>query len=271
MGNFIDEKSFVRFFNPDDDFGISSFGYDNFLYVTAAHSFRVQNFYTWHFVISGKGHLEIGGKAYELSEGDCFFIPPDTPMRYFPAPQDPWEYAWFSMRGNAAARYGEQLSFSIESPIRPCKHFARAKQILKRTLEDMRTEEHGYYRVVSAFYELMDISTSKRSSKIPIEEVREFIDANCMVPDFSIENLCRDVGFSHAHLLRLFKAAYGKTVKHYVIEKRLAFACELLENSNISVSSVALSCGFSDELHFMKSFKRQYGMTASEYRKGARW
>lgn len=270
MGNFINEPSFSRFFRPDDDFGIINFGYDDFSFVRAAHSFRVQNFYTWHFVISGKGRLEIGGGTYELSEGDSFFIPPDTPMRYFPDTDDPWEYVWFAFRGKAASLYGEQLSFSVNAPTRECKHFGRTKQILKRTIEDVRRENHGYYRVMSAFYELMDLSTLERRPRTPIQTVKEFIDESYTIPDFSIEDLCRDAGFSHAQLLRLFKKEYSKTVQRYVIEKRLALACELLENSDISVRSVALSCGFSDEIHFMKSFKKHYGLTAGEYRKSVR-
>ncbi len=267
MGNFIQEEFFSRFFHPNDDFGIINFGYDDFCFVKAAHSFRVQNYYTWHFVISGKGHLEIGGRAYDLSEGDSFFIPPDTPMRYFPYPDGPWEYVWFSFRGQNASSYGEQLGFSVDTPVRVCRHFGRTKQILKRTIEDMRDANHGYYKVLAAFYELMDISISEHQPRTPIQAVREFIDESYMIPDFNIENLCRDVGFSHAQLLRLFKKEYGKTVQRYVIERRLSLACELLENSDISVCSVALSCGFSDEIHFMKSFKKHYGITATKYRK----
>ena len=270
MGNFINDRNFTRFFHHKDDFGIINIGYDDFSFVKAAHSFRVQNFYTWHFVISGKGQLEIGGRTYRLSEGDSFFIPPDTSMRYFPAEDDPWEYVWFAFRGQAAPRYGEQLLFSVDSPVQPCRHFGQIKRILKRMIEDMRGEEHGHYRAMSAFYELMDVSTIQKHPRTPIQSVRRFIDESYTIPDFSIEHLCQEVGFSHAQLLRLFKAEYGKTVQRYVIEKRLSLACELLENSDISVRSVALSCGFSDEIHFMKSFKRSYGMTAGEYRKNAR-
>ena len=49
--------------------------------------------------------------------------------------------------------------------------------------------------------------------------------------------------------------------------KRIELACELLENSDLSVRSVAHSCGFSDEIHFMKTFKSRTGMTAAEYRR----
>ena len=56
------------------------------------------------------------------------------------------------------------------------------------------------------------------------------------------------------------------TLINYVIKKRVMYACELLETTDLSVTAVALSCGFSDILHFMKIFKRETGTTALEYR-----
>ena len=269
MGNFIKEKSFKRFFHSDDDFNIIHFGYEDFAFVAGGRNFYVQNFYTWHFVISGRGRLEMGKRSYDISEGDSFFIPPDTPMRYFPDSDDPWEYVWFGFKGNAAAQYGEQLHFSIDDAVHACRHFGRVKQILGRTIDDLRSENHGYYKVLSAFYELMDLSTFEYRPRTPIQAVRELIDESYTVTDLNVERLCRDAGFSHAQMLRLFKREYGKTLQRYIIEKRLTLACELLENSDISVRSVAFSCGFSDEIHFMKTFKKHYGLTATEYRKKA--
>lgn len=267
MGNFILAPSFKRYFHSNDDFVVINMGYDDFAHVKPAHTFYVQNFYTWHFVISGSGRLELGGRVYELSGGDSFFIPPDVKMRYFPNPEDPWEYVWFALRGNAAAQYGEQLGFSIENAAHPCRQFGRTKSILKRTIDRLETGECGYFGVLSAFYELMDLSTAERRPRTEIEAVRELVDKSFAVIDFSIAQLCLDVGFSHPQLLRLFKREYGKTLKQYVIEKRIELACELLEGSDLSVLSVAVSCGFSDEIHFMKTFKSRIGMTAAEYRK----
>ncbi len=270
MGNFLQEHAFRRYFRADDDFSIINMGYDDFAFVKGAYSFYVQNFYTWHFVLSGSGRLEIGGKTYELSGGDSFFIPPDTKMRYFPDADDPWEYVWFALKGDAAADHGERLGFSVSQAVRPCKHFVRIKQILKRMIDRLREGSCGYYGVLAAFYELVDLSVSESSPRTAIQAVRELIDESYTVIDFSVEKLCRDVGFSHAQLLRLFKREYGKTVRRYVIEKRIALACELLERSDLSVRSVALSCGFSDEIHFIKTFKSHMGQTATRYRERVR-
>lgn len=266
MGIFIQGGSFIRLFQSNDDFAIINMGYDDFTFVKPAHSFYEQNFYTWHFIISGRGHLEIGGRIYDLSGGDSFFIPPDTQMRYFPDAGDPWEYVWFAMRGNAASRYGEQLGFSVDAAIHHCRNFERKKNMLKRTIDGLKDGSLGYFGVLSTFYALMDLSISTHHTQTEIQAIREIIDENYTITDFSIERLCQDTGFSHSQLLRLFKKEFGKTLWRYVVDKRLVLACEFLENSDLSIRSVALSCGFSDDIHFMKTFKERFGMTATEYR-----
>ena len=267
MGKFLQEPAFVRFFHSSDDFSVTNIGYDDFSVVKGAYAPRVQHSYTWHFVLSGRGHLEIGGRSYDLSGGDSFFIPPDTKMCYYPDQRDPWEYVWISLRGDAAATFGEQLGFSLGRAVLPCRHLGRTEQILRRTVESLREERCGYYGVLSAFYELVDLWVLESRPRTAIGAVRELIDESYTVADFSVEKLCRDVGFSHAQLLRLFKREYGKTVRRYVIEKRIALACELLKKSDLSVRSVAFSCGFSDEIHFIKTFKSLVGVTASDYRR----
>ncbi len=270
MGKFLKEFAFRRFFHADEDFSVINIGYDDFSVVKGARAPRVQNCHTWHFVISGKGHLEIGGKVYDLSGGDSFFIPPDTKMCYYPDEKDPWEYVWISLRGKAASDYGERLGFSVSRAACSCRHFGRVSQILHRVIDQLREGSCGYYGVLSAFYELVDLSVSENRPRTAIQSVRDLIDESYSLTDFSVEKLCRDVGFSHAQLLRLFKREYGKTVLRYVIEKRLALACELLERSDLSVRSVALSSGFSDEIHFMKTFKSHKGFTPTEYRERVR-
>ena len=60
------------------------------------------------------------------------------------------------------------------------------------------------------------------------------------------------------------------TMIRYLTECRVAHACKLLQTTDLSVSAVASSSGFADELHFMKVFKRSVGVTALQYRKAAK-
>lgn len=268
MGDFIKPSAFSRFYYSNREVKIINIGYDDFSVVKPITEFRTQNFYTWHFVMSGSGTLEIYGNKYSIKGGEMFFIPPDTPMRYYPKENDPWEYVWFSFRGDLIEHYSELAGFSQKNPICKCQNFEKIRKTLKKLFDRLIDEEGGYFSTLSTFYEIMNISTA-RSELTEIQQVKRLLDENFAVSNFSVEQLCHDVGISHAHLLRLFKEAYGVTLIKYITEKRINLACELLLTTDLSVSSIAYSCGFADELHFMKTFKRAKGLTALQYKNRA--
>lgn len=265
MGNFIPEYSFSRFFHSGDTFSILNVGYDDFSFVKPILNFRTQNFYTIHFVLSGEGTLDINNSSYKVSKGEMFFIPPNSPMRYYPNDNNPWEYVWFAFKGEDSARYGEAMGFSNNIPVIKQKQSHKIKYSLERLFEQLKKQTIGYYGILSCFYEIIEFSVSGEQDN-DITKIKEIIDSNFTIQDFSIEKLCKEVNFSHAHLLRLFKKEYGITISKYLIKKRINFAANLLKNSYLSVSSVAFSSGFSDEIHFMKTFKKEMGVTALTYR-----
>lgn len=266
MDAFFDQAQFVRHFPSEEDTFIRTIGYDNFNTVKPLYAFRMQSFYTWHFVLSGGGILEINDKQYKIGQGNMFFIPPGVKMRYYPDRNAPWEYVWFSLTGNTAAKYGSLLGFSISEPVRSMSYFTGVRSRLQKLFASLTRENGGLFSVLSAFYGILELCTSE-TQFTGIHAVKKYIDESFTLPGFSVEQLCYDAGLSHAHLLRLFRQAYGVTVVKYVIDKRVELACELLTTTDLSVKSVAFSCGFSDEQHFMKTFKREKGITALQYRR----
>lgn len=266
MNDFFQKPQFVRHFPTADDSLIRTVGYDDFAKVKPLMAYRVQNFYTWHFIISGSGTLEIGGVSRKLGKGQMFFIPPGVEMRYFPDEADPWQYVWFSLIGDAAGRYGNQLDFTTNQPVRHYDIYTGIIHRLKSMLQALAEENAGLYCVLSNFYAIMEICTSTASPS-GIHAVKKYLDESFALPGFSVEQLCYDAGMSHAHMLRLFHQEYGMSVIGYVLAKRIALACELLETTKLNIASVAISCGFSDEQHFMKTFKRHVGTSALQYRK----
>ena len=265
MWNFINEPSYYGVVNSVGDGVVLGVGYDNFEVTKPLFRFRVQNFYTWHIVISGSGTLDVEDKTFHIKCGDMFFIPPDVKMRYYPDEQDPWEYVWFSLNGETADHYGKLVGFSRDTFVLENRYNSIINGILKNLFATLSESSNGHFGVLSAFYKIMDICVSHVPTS-GIQNIKAVIDANCMSQFFSIESLCRDVGISHVHLLRLFKNEYGDTLIGYITKKRIEYACELLATTELSVRTVAFSCGFSDEIHFMKTFKKSVGITALQYR-----
>ena len=60
----------------------------------------IRDHYCIHHIISGKGTYVADKKVYHLGEGDSFILYPDTEVKYYADPDDPWEYAWAGFIGN---------------------------------------------------------------------------------------------------------------------------------------------------------------------------
>ncbi len=265
MQRFFHNPRFSRNYYSEQSFFIYNAGYNDYQFIKPCYLFRTQPSFTWHIILSGSGTLEIYGKNHTLKAGDMFFIPPDTKMRYFPNEADPWEYFWFASNGEEMSDLAEMAGFGRKKPVMSAKKFSKIKKTLSELLGIIRHKENGIFAVMSAFYEIMDLCSPNNPAP-ELEQAKLILDEGFASPNFRIEQLCYDVGISHAHLLRLFKQEYGVTLTKYIQKKRLDLACELLSTTNLPVNSVGSSCGFSDVAHFMKSFKNEFGITALSYR-----
>ena len=66
---------------------------------------------------------------------------------------------------------------------------------------------------------------------------------------------------------RFFKANTSKTLKEYIADMRIGYACKLLSDDKMNISEISVACGFETVIHFNRIFKRQTGITPTEYRK----
>ena len=244
---------------------VTHVGYNDFLYIAPQKAPWVQNHYTLHFVCRGSGFLEIGGRKHKIGFYDFFIIPPDVPMMYYPNRKDPWAYIWFCVRGVGAKSLFESIGADIASPVLHKKNGVSIAAILEGLFQNGKFSDD--YRILSVFYEILHHieKPQPRSQKT----AKLLIDRNFQLKDFTVESLCRDCGLSHAQLCRDFLKLYGVSPKQYLISKRMNYAKELLESTDLTVDSVAGSCGYSDAVHFMKEFKRREGTTPGAFRKNA--
>lgn len=65
---------------------------------------------------------------------------------------------------------------------------------------------------------------------------------------------------------RYFKENVGKTLKEYIIEMRIGYACKLLTLGQLNISQISMECGFETISHFNRCFKKITGYTPSEFK-----
>jgi AraC family transcriptional regulator len=72
---------------------------------------------------------------------------------------------------------------------------------------------------------------------------------------------------SKYHFCRLFKKSTNLTPYQYVLQRRTARAKELLKKRELTIVEIAYLLGFSDQSHFTRQFKKQYGITPGAFLK----
>jgi transcriptional regulator GlxA family with amidase domain len=79
--------------------------------------------------------------------------------------------------------------------------------------------------------------------------------------------LAQQVGLSERQLGRLFEAEFGRPPSAYIRSTRLRYARWLLQNSDETVTEVALRTGFADCAHFIRQFRAEFGDTPGALRR----
>lgn len=86
---------------------------------------------------------------------------------------------------------------------------------------------------------------------------------------FSLGEMAESVNLSPPYFCYLFKSITGVPPARYLKSLRMQQAATLLTTTFLSVKEIVRRVGGTDESHFVRDFKRIYGVTPSEYRNGA--
>jgi AraC family transcriptional regulator of arabinose operon len=83
---------------------------------------------------------------------------------------------------------------------------------------------------------------------------------------WTIEGLSHQVNISPSHFQRLYRQTFGTSCIADVICCKLQFAKTSLTATSDTIRDIAAQCGYENEEHFMRQFKKEVGMTPTEYR-----
>jgi len=82
-----------------------------------------------------------------------------------------------------------------------------------------------------------------------------------------ITELAASARLSESHFSRAFKAYFGRSPHQYILERRVARAQDLMLASDGRLSEIALACGFTDQAHLSRMFRRLVGAAPNAWRR----
>jgi len=235
----------------------------------------IRDHHILHHIVSGKGVFRTNGKTYHLNAGDTFLIYPYTEITYYADKQAPWEYYWVGFSGSDAALILQSTDFTFEKPVVFQSNYSEEIKGYVLSIYDSRGNDFTHavemtgrlYILLSLF--LREASKPKRRKDSYMEYTRKGVEyiVNHYSYAITVDNIARYVGISRSHLYRAFQQYTKMSPKEYLSAFRIKQACSLLKKSELSISAIAASVGYENNLYFSKAFKKAKGISPTDYLK----
>lgn len=152
----------------------------------------------------------------------------------------------------AAIQYG--VKNYLLKPLDP----AEVRDALERLKQEWQSAESPD----QAPLELNDLPSGKEL----IRQVLKHIDTAFHKADLSLSSIANETGYNASYLTRLFKDETGRSFVKYVNDVRIREARQLLRETGLTVAEIAIKVGFWDVKYFSRFFRREVGLSPSEYR-----
>ncbi|MEL6760182.1 MAG: AraC family transcriptional regulator, partial [Myxococcota bacterium] len=77
-------------------------------------------------------------------------------------------------------------------------------------------------------------------------------------------------GISRDHFVRVFRESTRETPHHFLVRRRIARACRILETTDLRITEVARQCGYESLTYFTTLFRKKVGVSPAAYRRSHR-
>lgn len=111
-----------------------------------------------------------------------------------------------------------------------------------------------------------EFSFKSREKKALVESITKYLNEN-YTEDISLYTLSKNMYLSPVYISKIFKELMGDSPINYLIQIRLIKAKNLLEDSKLSIKTIAKMVGYNDPYYFSKLYKKYYGISPNKARK----
>jgi AraC-like DNA-binding protein len=236
---------------------------------------RVLDDYQIVYVTRGRGVFESEGQAPVLiSAGDVFFLFPGVWHRYEPDPETGWDEHYVGLRGPHADQAFRDFGLNPGQPMRHVGVHPELVATFNHIIEELRQERVGYGRMLAgyAFALLAQVTTLARRRSFTDTKVEHAIqEARAIMLErtdraLDMEQLARELAVGYSWFRRAFREYAGISPGQYHLQLRLNRARDLLQNTRLPISQIALDTGFDTPAYFSRIFKKKTGQTPHQFR-----
>lgn len=246
---------------------------------------HVHPYYEIFYLINGDCTFFIGHNIYKLDRGDLVIVPAGEMHKSTYPEQGYSERFVVSFRENNLGWIEEILGHEIveQSLTKGVISIPeKRRDYVEALMKKMLFESDGQDILSPAFIRtglielLLFIIRCQRYEQNVIKEID--VDNQLMqeiatyIYDhydkrISLDDMAKRFHISRSYLSKKFKLITGFGFKEYLINVRIKRACELLLETNKSITDIAFECGFNDSNYFGDAFRHVKGVSPNKYRR----
>jgi AraC-like DNA-binding protein len=239
------------------------------------HEHDVWEFY---FQIDGMTEWRSRGKRYRVRAGGLLAVPPGLPHALIDRPGSSHHYyfAGIDLRSVFRRLPHLQRGFDHKSIINRANVGAIGvpfRQLIREISLNLPYRSNGIRMAIDSLVIEIARSLAARPGKSliaihpAVKRAQDLIDQRPQ-ESWPILKLARMSGLSVSRLNECFRAELSMSPHQYLLHRRLDLAAELLRQNNQAITEMALELGFSSSQHFALSFRKRFGLSACQYRRG---
>ena len=242
------------------------------------------NFYEFTFISRGKIINFCNGEKVVLSKNDIMILRPECEHQIQQLPDTSYLYFNLEVNIDFLKELLKQLSVNnidelFEDDINYIHGSENDSEELIRLVNlsqkvTATPEEQQFYlrlivmKLLIKFVTTRDLSNNINSvnNSVVINKVLTALNN----PDnftYNLKDICEQLGYSHEYVIRRFKNANLTSPNKIFLRNKMIYAGTLLTTSNMKVINIAELCGIYTTYYFYKSFKNEFGVSPTEYRK----
>ncbi|MBR7142992.1 MAG: AraC family transcriptional regulator [Clostridia bacterium] len=233
---------------------------------TNTYRVELHNHDLWEAVYytKGKGKLQVGEETVSFQAGDIFILPPGL------------------IHSDYSDGGFQDIFFTFYRTNLPANHYHRFRDLDTQAILHLLNQMHDAFMrndpnreaIINLLYELifqyMYTWDSSPKMNTYVESIRNAVIAGFSDPYFSITDVIKKLHLNANYARSLFVKWTGSTPAHFLLEKRMEYAKQLLFSrhlSNYSFQQISFMCGFSDPYYFSRMFRKYTGLSPREWEK----
>lgn len=267
---FNDDCSLVFNNKKSDDFPllVNTCGYyEAVLPFETCNSMGREDFYLI-YIVNGQLNLEINDNLYAVERGGFVIFPPNHKYKYDGNP--PTYYFYVHFTGSYADRFLKECKFNDLPCVINGEFNLEIQNKFNKLIDTFLYNEPLAIQVCASILQEIVLDIAKReldkTNTSPLKTSLKYIHS-FYTNKIDIPHLAKMENLSNSRYVAVFKKQTGKSPNEYIIDLRMQFAKNLIENTNMSIKQISERVGYSDQYFFSRLFKKNFGVSPMGYRK----